>query len=261
MSRSMPERAALLALGAVLAASGLALAQQGAPAEDMDARRAALYRPFTPPPGERTTAEVAWPAPAGVALPAPIPGIGRAATAAEIAGWDIAVGGDGRRLPPGRGSVRDGEALYQASCAACHGEFGEGVDRWPALIGGRGTLTTGQARRTIGSYWQHAPAVFDYVRRAMPYTQPQSLTNDEYYAITAYILHLNELLPEDAVLDAAGLRAIRMPNREGFVLEARPDTPDVACTRNCRGGRLVRIEVDSRQFVRPGSQSGFAEPQ
>jgi cytochrome c len=195
-----------------------------------------------------------------VELPVPITGIGRAATAAEIAGWDIAVGGDGRRLPPGRGSVRDGEELYLTNCASCHGDFGEGVDRWPALIGGRGTLNTDQARRTVGSYWQHAPAVFDYVRRAMPYTQPQSLTNDEYYAITAYILNLNELLPEDAVLDAEGLRAIRMPNRDGFVLEARPDTPDAACTSNCRAGRPVRIEVDSRQFIQPGSHSGVSEP-
>jgi cytochrome c len=256
----MHRLAALLAGGTLLAAAGPALAQPAAPA-DAAARRAALYRPFTPPPGERTTAAVAWPAPAAIALPAPIPGIGRTATAAEIAGWDIAVGGDGRRLPPGRGSVRDGEELYQANCASCHGEFGEGVDRWPALIGGRGTLNTDQARRTVGSYWQHAPAVFDYVRRAMPYTQPQSLSNDDYYAITAYILNLNELLPEDAVLDADGLRAIRMPNRDGFVLEARPDTPDTACAANCRAGRPVRIEVDSRQFIQPGSHSGFAQPQ
>lgn len=250
----------LLAAGAVIAAGGFALAQQAAPA-DATARRAALYQPFAAPPGERTTAEVAWPAPASVVLPVPIPGIGRTATAAEIAGWDIAVGGDGRRLPPGRGSVRDGEELYLTNCASCHGDFGEGVDRWPALIGGRGTLNTDQARRTVGSYWQHAPAVFDYVRRAMPYAQPQSLTNDEYYAITAYILNLNELLPEDAVLDAEGLRAIRMPNRDGFVLDARPDTPDVVCTSNCRAGRPVRVEVDSRQFIQPGSHSGFSEPQ
>jgi mono/diheme cytochrome c family protein len=250
----------LLAAGAVIVAGGFALAQQPS-LTDATARRAALYQPFTAPPGERTTAEVAWPAPASVVLTAPIPGIGRTATAAEIAGWDIAVGGDGQRLPPGRGSVRDGEELYLTNCASCHGDFGEGIDRWPALIGGRGTLNTDQARRTVGSYWQHAPAVFDYVRRAMPYTQPQSLTNDEYYAITAYILNLNELLPEDAVLDAESLRAIRMPNRDGFVLEARPDTPDAACTSNCRAGRAVRIEVDSRQFIQPGSHSGFSEPQ
>lgn len=256
MSRSMRSAGLILALAAVVA-GGYAMAQQGAAG---DARRA-LYMPFTPPPGERTTADVAWPAPAGISLPAPIPGIGRPAAEAEIAGWDIAVGGDGRRLPPGRGSVRDGEELYQAQCAACHGEFGEGVDRWPALIGGRGTLNTDQARRTVGSYWQHAPAVFDYIRRAMPYAAPQSLSNDEVYAITAYILHLNELLPEEAEVDAEKLRAIRMPNRDGFILEARPDTPDEACMSGCRGGRAIRIEVDSRQFVQPGSHSGFAEPQ
>jgi cytochrome c len=250
----------VLAAGAVLAGSGFAVAQQPSPAEQA-ARRAAIYMPFTAPPGARTTADVAWPAPAGVVLPAAIPGIGRAATPEEIAGWDIAVGGDGRRLPPGRGSVSDGEELYQTHCAACHGEFGEGVDRWPALMGGRGSLNTDQARRTVGSFWPHAPAVFDYVRRAMPYAAPQSLTNDEYYAITAYILNLNELVPDDAVVDADALRAIRMPNRDGFVLEARPDTPDVACMTNCREGRAVRVEVDSRQFIQPGSHSGFSEPQ
>lgn len=260
MSRLMHKATFVLVVGAVFAATVLAAAQQSTPTDEA-ARRLALYRPFTPPPGERTRADVPWPAPAMVALPGPIAGIGRAATQAEIAGWDIAVGGDGRRLPPGRGSVRDGEELYQASCASCHGDFGEGVDRWPALIGGRGTLATDQARRTVGSFWQHAPAVFDYIRRAMPYAQPQSMTNDEYYAITAYILYLNDLLPNDAVLDADALRAVRMPNQDGFVLEARPDTPDVACTTNCRAGRPVRVEVDSRQFVQPGSHSGFSEPQ
>ena len=258
MSRSM--RSAGLLLGLAAAALLGAAGPTQPPAAD-PARRAALYMPFTPPPGERTRADLPWPPPAAISLPAPIPGIGRPATEAEIAGWDIAIGGDGRRLPPGRGSVRDGEDLYQTHCASCHGEFGEGVDRWPALMGGRGTLNTDQPRRTVGSFWQHAPAVFDYVRRAMPYAAPQSLSDDDYYAITAYILHLNELLAEDAVLDADGLRAIRMPNQDGFVLEARPDTPDLACMTNCRGGRAVRIEMDSRQFVQPGSHSGFSEPQ
>ncbi|HYF06201.1 MAG TPA: hypothetical protein VD970_01165, partial [Acetobacteraceae bacterium] len=102
---------------------------------------------------------------------------------------------------------------------------------------------------------------FDYIRRTMPYAAPQSLSNDEYYAITAYVLHLNELLPDDAALDRESLARVAMPNRDGFVLEARPDTPDVACMSNCRQGRPVTVTMDSRQFVEPGSASGFSEPQ
>jgi len=243
-------RSALIACAALLIA-GAALAQTG---------RDALYRPFDAPPGERTTADAPWPPPR-VALPPAIPGIGRAATAEQIAGWDIAVGGDGRNLPPGRGTAQEGEDLYLQHCAACHGDFGEGVDRWPALIGGRGSLRGPEVRRTVGSYWQHAPAVFDYIRRAMPYQAPQSLSNDEYYAITAYVLYLNEIIANDAAMDHESLPRVRMPNRDGFVLEARPDTPDAACMVNCRGGRPVTVTGDSRRFVQPGSGSGFSEPQ
>ncbi len=246
----------------VLVAVAAALTAVAALAQRADAP-GALYRPFEAPPGERTRADIAWPAPplSPGALPAPIPGIGRAATTREIAGWDIAVRGDGHGLPAGRGSVRDGEELYVQHCAACHGDFGEGVQRWPALMGGRGSLTSEQPRRTIGSYWQHAPVVFDYIRRAMPYQAPQSLTNDEYYAITAYVLHLNELLPDDATLDRYSLARLRLPNQDGFVLEARPDTENAACMSNCRQGRPVAVTMDSRQFVQPGSGSGFSEPQ
>ncbi len=233
---------------ALLALCGIAAAQT------------TLLRPFEAPPGARTTADAPWAAPA-FTLPAAIPGIGREPTAREVAGWDIAVRGDGRNLPPGRGTARDGEELYITHCAACHGDFGEGLERWPALIGGRGSLATDQPRRTVGSAWQHAPAVFDYIRRAMPYAAPQSLTDDEYYAITAYVLHLNELVPEDAVLDRDSLPRVAMPNRDGFVLEARPDTPNEACMANCRQGRPVRVTADSRQFVQPGSGSGRDTPE
>ena len=262
MSRSM--RRVFLSGAALVFVVGVAIAQQrSVPVPPSAEALNALYRPFPAPPGERTRADIAWPAPAipPGALPAPIPGIGRAATTQDIAGWDIAVRGDGLGLPPGRGSVRDGEELYVQHCAACHGDFGEGVQRWPALMGGRGSLTTEQPRRTIGSYWQHAPVVFDYIRRAMPYQAPQSLTNDEYYAITAYVLHLNELLPDDATLDRDSLARLRLPNQDGFVLEARPDTDDTACMSGCRQGRPVNVTMDSRQFVQPGSGSGFSEPQ
>ena len=255
MSRSM-RKAALIGLP-LLVLGGFALAQQASPQRDI----MAIYRPFEAPPGDRTRGDVPWPAPRNVSLPPPIAGIGRPATSAEIAGWDIAIGPDGRNLPPGRGVAREGEDLYIQHCASCHGDFGEGIDRWPALMGGRGSLTTDTPRRSIGSFWQHAPMVFDYIRRAMPYAAPQSLSNDEYYAITAYILHLNELVPEDFVADRDSLPRVEMPNRNGFILEARPDTPNDACMTNCRQGRPVTVTMDSRQFVRPGSESGTAEPQ
>ncbi|MFM7689619.1 MAG: c-type cytochrome, partial [Alphaproteobacteria bacterium] len=159
---------------AIMLVAGLVEAQQApSPATAI----ADLYRPFTAPPGDRTRADIAWPA-ATATLPAPISGIGRAASSEEIAGWDIAVRGDGHNLPPGSGTAKEGEELYVTHCAACHGDFGEGLERWPALMGGRGSLRSDQPKRTIGSFWQHAPAVFDYIRRAMPYAAPQSLSND-----------------------------------------------------------------------------------
>jgi len=219
-----------------------------------------LYRPFAAPPGERTRADIAWPAGA-VALPSSIPGIGRPATTLEIVGWDIAVRGDGHNLPPGSGTAKAGEELYVTHCAACHGDFGEGLERWPALMGGRGSLRSDQPKRSIGSFWQHAPAVFDYIRRAMPYAAPQSLSNEEYYAITAYVLFLNELIGEEDKVDAASLSTLALPNRDGFVLEARPDTEDIACMSNCRQGRTVNVTMDSRRFVEPGSGSGTDKPE
>ena len=255
MSRLMLKAAGCAAV--IMLVAGLVQAQQ---APNPGAAIADLYRPFTAPPGERTRADVAWPA-ATAALPAAIPGIGRAATSAEIAGWDIAVRGDGHNLPPGSGTAKEGEELYVTHCAACHGDFGEGLERWPALMGGRDSLRSEQPKRSIGSFWQHAPAVFDYIRRAMPYAAPQSLSNDEYYAITAYVLFLNELIGEEDKVDAASLSTLAMPNRDGFVLEARPDTENNACMSNCREGRPVSVTMDSRRFVAPGSGSGTDKPE
>lgn len=150
-------------------------------------------------------------------------GIGRPATAAEIAGWDIDARADGQGLPPGRGSVRDGREVYAEVCAACHGQNGEGK---PAdqLVGGFGTLPTAKPVRTVGSYWPYATTLFDYIRRAMPFNAPQSLTNNQVYAVSAYILYLNKIIPEDAVLDAESLSSVVMPNRNGFTSpDPRPD--------------------------------------
>jgi S-disulfanyl-L-cysteine oxidoreductase SoxD len=171
-------------------------------------------------------------------------GFGHPPTQAQIDAWNIDVrGGDGRGLPPGKGSVAQGEGIYDAQCAACHGDFGEGNGRMPLLAGGRGTLTSATPMQTVGSYWPYAPTLFDYIRRAMPFTAPQSLTNDQVYAVTAYVLYLNNIVKQDAVLDARTLAAISMPNRNGFVKDPRPDIHNVPCMQNCKP-TPVRITSD-----------------
>jgi mono/diheme cytochrome c family protein len=151
-------------------------------------------------------------------------GIGRSATPAEIAGWNIDIDRDGKNLPPGSGSVSHGRMVFDQQCASCHGAKGEG-GLGDKLVGGKGTLTTPKPVRTVGSYWPYAPTLFDYIRRAMPLNAPQSLSNDDIYAVSAYILNLNGLLPADATLDAKTLSAIKMPNRDMFVGDPRPDVP------------------------------------
>ena len=149
-------------------------------------------------------------------------GIGRPASPAEIAGWNIDVGRDGSNLPEGRGTVSRGGEVFAQQCASCHGDKGEGGlgDR---LVGGQGTIGTARPIRTVGSYWPYATTLFDYIRRAMPQNAPQSLGNDDVYAVSAYILSLNGLVGADATLDAKSLTAIKMPNRDKFVGDARPD--------------------------------------
>jgi mono/diheme cytochrome c family protein len=160
---------------------------------------------------------------AAAAPPQQVYGFGRPATAQEIAGWDIDVRGDGAGLPPGHGDVATGRGIYAQKCAACHGATGEGgpMDR---LAGGDGTLATAHPVRTVGSFWPYATTLFDFVRRAMPFTTPQSLSPDETYAVVAYVLYLNHIVPQDAVLDARTLPLIKMPNRNGFTSpDPRPD--------------------------------------
>jgi cytochrome c len=159
-------------------------------------------------------------------------GIGRPATAAEISGWNIDVDSRGDNLPSGSGSVGHGREVFAQQCAACHGAVGEGGvgDR---LAGGQGTLATAKPVRTVGSYWPYAPTLFDYIRRAMPQNAPQSLSNDDVYAVSAYILNLNGLLPADATLNAKTLGAIKMPNRSMFTGDPRPDVKNPACLNGC----------------------------
>ena len=159
-------------------------------------------------------------------------GIGRSATPAEVAGWNIDIDRYGNNLPTGSGSVSHGHEVFDQQCAACHGTKGEGGvgDR---LVGGQGTLATEKPVRTVGSYWPYAPTLFDYIRRAMPQNAPQSLSNDDVYAVSAYILNLNGLLPADATLDAKALSAIKMPNRDKFIGDPRPDVQNPECIRDC----------------------------
>jgi cytochrome c len=159
-------------------------------------------------------------------------GIGQPATPAEIAGWNIDIDREGHNLPRGSGTVSHGHEVYDQQCASCHGAKGEGGigDR---LAGGQGTLATPNPVRTVGSYWPYAPTLFDYIRRAMPQNAPQSLSNDDVYAVSAYVLHLNGLLPADATLDASTLSAIKMPNRGMFVGDPRPDVKNPACMTGC----------------------------
>lgn len=161
---------------------------------------------------------------AAVAQAGPRYGLGRPATQAEIAAWDIDIDRDGRKLPPGSGSVAQGRTLFAAQCAGCHGAKGEGGSG-ERLVGGQGSLASGKPLKTVGSFWPYAPTLFDYIRRAMPLNAPQSLTSEEVYAVSAYVLNLNGLVPDDAVLDAAALAAVRMPNRDGFRPDPRPDVP------------------------------------
>ena len=176
-------------------------------------------------------------APAEMAAPVtregPRYGLGHPATAGEVAAVDIDVGPDGTGLPPGRGTVVQGAELYRQTCAMCHGQKGEGIAPvYPALVGrdprqGFPFSTDWKLVKTVGNYWPYSTTLFDYIRRAMPYTAPGSLTNDEVYALTAHLLAANEIIPEDAALDAAALVAVKMPAHDRFVPDDRRGGPEV----------------------------------
>ena len=164
--------------------------------------------------------------------------IGKLATKIEVAGWDIDVRPDGVGAPKGSGNALDGEEIYVNRCAACHGDFGEGVDRWPALVGGDGTLASHDPEKTTGSYWPYASTIFDYVYRSMPFGEAQTLTHDETYKIVAYLLNMNEIIDENFVLSEKNIGKIKMPNASGFSLpDPRPDVTKYKdgqpCMKNC----------------------------
>lgn len=151
-------------------------------------------------------------------------GLGTPARAAALRQQDIAIGPRGDELPAGRGRAADGGVIYLAKCATCHGATGtEGPD--PMLVGGQGTLAGENPRLTIGSFWPYATTVFDYIYRAMPFNAPGSLTSDETYALTAFLLEANGIIAADDVIDRDSLPAVAMPNRNGFTTDPRPDVP------------------------------------
>jgi len=150
-------------------------------------------------------------------------GIGRAPTPEELKAWDISIGPDGAGLPEGSGTVTQGKEVYASKCAKCHGGQGQGGDE-AALVGGQGSLRGPKPLKTVGSYWPYATTLFDYTRRAMPFKQPGSLTNNQVYAVVAFVLHLNGIIGENSVMDAKTLPQVKMPNRVGFTPDPRPDT-------------------------------------
>lgn len=200
--------------------------------------------------GVTAVTAVAEPVPVAVELPRkdaseykiPTHGVlhlGRIALPEEIAAWDIDVRPDGLGLPVGAGNAIDGAELYDAQCASCHGDFGEGTGRWPILAGGHDTLTDDRPEKTIGSYWPYLSTVYDYVRRAMPFGNARSLSDNDVYAITAYLLYLNDFVDEDFELNADNFASVRLPNEENFIPDNRSEEPYRAtqeadlCMANC----------------------------
>lgn len=188
-------------------------------------------------------------------------GLGRPALPEEIKAWDIDVRADGQGLPVGKGTVKQGDEIFQAQCAACHGEFGQGNGRWPPLAGGIGTLKADRPDKTIGSFWPDVSTVFDYVRRAMPYGNAQSLSADEVYALTAFLLSMNDVIKdENFELNDKNFTSIKMPNAAAFYDDDRETTEKKfwvkePCMKKCRSapkviGRAVSIDVT------PDSKSG-----
>jgi S-disulfanyl-L-cysteine oxidoreductase SoxD len=165
------------------------------------------------------------------------PGVkfGQPISEAEIGPWNIDIRtSDGLGLPPGRGTVAEGKTVYDAQCVTCHGPDAKGGAVYGPMVGGIGSFTTNQRVLTPGSMYPYAPILFDYIRRTMPMDRPLSLTANEVYALSAYLLNLNGLVPADAVMDQTSLPSVQMPNRNGFIPDDRPDTRAVRCMRDCK---------------------------
>ena len=177
--------------------------------------------------------------------------LGRPALPEEIAAWNLDISPNGDGLPVGSGSVEDGEMIFSENCAVCHGEFAEGVGNWPKLAGGEDTLADKDPLKTVGSYWPYLSTVYDYVRRSMPFGNAQTMSDDDVYAITAYILYSNYLVEDDFVLSNENFLDVEMPNAGGFIIDDRPETEYPifteanACYDNCK----ETVEITRRATV------------
>jgi len=177
-------------------------------------------------------------------------GLGRAALPEEVAAWDIDIRPDGLGLPVGSGDVWTGEEAYTDYCSACHGFFGEAVGRWPVLAGGFGSLDGEDPVKTIGSYWPYLSTVWDYVHRAMPYGNAQSLTDDEVYAITAYLLYLNEVVEDDFVLSNETFADLALVNEDGFFMDDRAEVEYPLLSQEpCMTDCMDAVEITARAAV------------
>jgi cytochrome c len=163
------------------------------------------------------------------------PRFGQSVSEADIAPWNIDIRtSDGLGLPAGRGTVAEGKRLYDQQCIACHGADAKGGAVYGTMVGGIGSFKGSPRVLTPGSMYPYAPILFDYIRRTMPMDRPQSLSTNQVYALSAYLLNLNGLIPADAVMDQNSLPRVQMPNRNGFIIDDRPDTKAVRCMTNCK---------------------------
>ena len=169
--------------------------------------------------------------------------LGAIASPAEVAGWDIDVRPDGLGAPIGSGNAFDGEEIYAERCGFCHGDFGEGIDRWPELVGGEDSLNSHDPIKTTSSYWPYASTMYDYIYRAMPFGEAQSLTIDETYSIVAYLLYMGDIIDDEFEVSNDTIGTIQMPNKSGFLLpDPRPDVVEkstILCMINCEADTNV----------------------
>ncbi|WP_093362340.1 c-type cytochrome [Tropicimonas isoalkanivorans] len=193
-------------------------------------------------------------------------GLGRVALPEEIAAWNLDIMPDGTGLPEGEGDVWTGDEVFAENCAVCHGDFAEGVDNWPKLAGGKGTLDRKDPVKTVGSYWPYLSTTYDYVRRSMPFGMAQTLSDDDVYAIVAYILYSNDLVDEDFVLSKDTFLDVEMPNADGFIVDDRAETEyDQFSQEPCMESCKESVEITMRAAVLDvtpdhGGDEAAAEP-
>ncbi|WP_187431899.1 hypothetical protein ROLI_041330 [Roseobacter fucihabitans] len=193
-------------------------------------------------------------------------GLGRPALPEEIAAWDGDIRPDGTGLPKGSGDALIGEEIFAEQCAACHGDFAEGIGNWPKLAGGADTLDHDDPLKTVGSYWPYLTTAYDYIKRSMPYGNAGTLSDDEVYATLAYILYSNDLIPDDFILSDETLLDVEMPNAEGFIIDDRAETEyaqwsDAPCMEKCKSAVNITMRAMVLDVTPQEETSPEAEPE